>query len=76
MLARALAKDLDARQQSAVSFAAELRSVAAMFDVRAGETVRHVADAARRRRRRTGGSGGRSRRRWAWLAVAAWLWFR
>jgi serine/threonine protein kinase len=38
-LARALARDLAGRQQSAVSFAAELRSVAAMFDVRAGEDV-------------------------------------
>ena len=38
-LGRALAKDLDSRQQSAVSFAAELRSIAAMLDVRAGDTV-------------------------------------
>lgn len=38
-LARALARDLPSRLQSAVSFAAELRSVAAMFDVRAGEAV-------------------------------------
>jgi serine/threonine-protein kinase len=37
-LGRALAKDLNARQQSAVSFAAELRSVAAILDVRAGES--------------------------------------
>jgi serine/threonine protein kinase len=39
MLTRALAKDLDARQQSAASFAAELRSIGAMMDVRAGETA-------------------------------------
>ena len=38
-IGRALAKDLATRQQSAVTFAAELRSIAAMFDVRAGETV-------------------------------------
>ena len=39
MLARALAKDVGSRQQSAVSFAAELRTVAAILDVRAGENV-------------------------------------
>jgi len=74
-LARALAKDLGSRQQSAVSFAAELRSVAAMFDVRAGETVPSslmpLDD--------DGGGAGR------WWAIAAvlgglglvgWLWFR
>jgi serine/threonine-protein kinase len=38
-IARALAKDLASRQQSAVTFAAELRSIAAMFDVRSGENV-------------------------------------
>ena len=38
-LARGLSKDPASRLQSAVSFGAELRSVAAMFDVRAGETV-------------------------------------
>ena len=38
-IGRALAKDLAGRQQSAVTFAAELRSIAAMLDVRAGETV-------------------------------------
>lgn len=38
MLGRALAKDLDARQQSAASFSAELRSVAAVLDVRSGES--------------------------------------
>lgn len=37
MLTRALAKDLEARQQSAASFAAELRSLGAVMDVRAGE---------------------------------------
>lgn len=34
---RALAKDIDARQQSAAAFSAELRSVGAMLDVRAGD---------------------------------------
>jgi serine/threonine-protein kinase len=73
-LARALAKDLTVRQQSAVSFAAELRSVAAMFDVRAGETVTTsllpLDDDE-------GGTG-----KWwavgalAVLAVAAWFWFK
>jgi serine/threonine protein kinase len=38
MLMRAMAKDLDARQQSAASLSAELRSIAAVLDVRAGET--------------------------------------
>jgi serine/threonine-protein kinase len=38
-IGRALAKDLAGRQQSAVAFAAELRSIAAMFDVRSGEDV-------------------------------------
>jgi len=39
-LDRALAKSLDARQQSAVAFAAELRSFLAVLDVRAGESAR------------------------------------
>ena len=39
ILGRALAKDLDARYQSAAAFAAELRSVAAILDVRSGETA-------------------------------------
>lgn len=37
MLTRAMAKDLDARQQSAASLSAELRSIAAVLDVRAGD---------------------------------------
>jgi len=74
-LARALTKDLESRQQSAVSFAAELRSIAAMFDVRAGETVPSS-------RMPLDDDGGGSGRWWALaallggLAVAAWLWFR
>jgi serine/threonine protein kinase len=39
MLSRAMAKDLDARQQSAASLSAELRSISAMLDVRAGESA-------------------------------------
>jgi eukaryotic-like serine/threonine-protein kinase len=39
ILSHALARDLDARQQSAASFAAELRSVAAMLDVRTGDAA-------------------------------------
>jgi serine/threonine protein kinase len=39
-LERALAKSLDARLQSAVAFAAELRSFLAVLDVRAGESAR------------------------------------
>ncbi|HUF55721.1 MAG TPA: serine/threonine-protein kinase, partial [Thermohalobaculum sp.] len=35
---RALAKDIEIRQQSAAAFSAELRSVGAMLEVRAGET--------------------------------------
>ena len=74
-IARALAKDVALRQQSAVSFAAELRSVAAMLDVRAGDAVPPsllpLDDEG-------GGSA------WWWmllavvgaLAIAAWLWFR
>ena len=37
LLARALAKDLDARQQSAASLSAELRSIGAVLDVRSGD---------------------------------------
>jgi serine/threonine-protein kinase len=73
-LARALAKDLATRQQSAVSFGAELRSIAAMFDVRAGEAVPSTLLPLDDER---GGVG-----KW-WvvavlggLGVAAWLWFR
>jgi serine/threonine-protein kinase len=43
VLARALNPDLDHRVQSAVSFAAELRSVGAVLDVRGGEAV-HAPD--------------------------------
>jgi serine/threonine protein kinase len=39
ILARALAPDLGARQQSAAALAAELRSAAAVLDVRAGEST-------------------------------------
>jgi len=39
ILQRALARDLSARQQSAASLAAELRSVAAMLDVRTGDAA-------------------------------------
>lgn len=37
IISRALSKDIDGRYQSAASFGAELRSVAAVLDVRAGE---------------------------------------
>lgn len=37
IIGRALSKDIDGRYQSAASFGAELRSVAAVLDVRAGE---------------------------------------
>jgi len=40
VLARAMVPDLQRRQQSAASFAAELRSVGAVLDVRGGEAVR------------------------------------
>jgi len=43
ILARAMAPDPDGRQQSAASFAAELRSVGAVLDVRGGEAV-HAPD--------------------------------
>jgi serine/threonine protein kinase len=43
VLARAMMKDLQQRQQSAASFAAELRSVGAVLDVRGGEAV-HTPD--------------------------------
>jgi serine/threonine protein kinase len=39
LLARALAKGLDERQQSAASLSAELRSLGAMLDVRSGDAV-------------------------------------
>jgi eukaryotic-like serine/threonine-protein kinase len=38
---RAMAKNIEARQQSAASFSAELRSVGAVLDVRAGEDGPH-----------------------------------
>jgi serine/threonine protein kinase len=43
LLARALTRDLDLRQQSAAALAAELRSVAAMLDVRTGDTTQPSA---------------------------------
>ena len=43
ILTRALTPDLERRQQSAASFAAELRSVGAVLDVRTGEAV-HAPD--------------------------------
>jgi serine/threonine protein kinase len=39
VLARALVPDLNERQQSAAAFAAELRSVAAVLDVRTGDAI-------------------------------------
>ena len=39
ILARAMAKDIDSRQQSAAAFSAELRSVGAILDVRAGDST-------------------------------------
>ena len=74
-LGRALARDPAARQQSAVSFAAELRSVAAMFDVRAGESIPSTLLPL-------DDDGGGAGRWWALaavlggLGVAAWLWLR
>ncbi len=41
ILARALAKNIEGRQQSAASFSAELRSVAAVLDVRSGDAEPH-----------------------------------
>jgi serine/threonine-protein kinase len=38
LIARALAKDIEQRQQSAASFSAELRSLGAMLDVRTGDS--------------------------------------
>lgn len=43
LLARALTRDLEQRQQSAAALAAELRSVAAMLDVRTGDTAQPSA---------------------------------
>lgn len=73
-LGRALSKDPGSRLQSAVSFGAELRSVAAMFDVRSGETV---SDSLLPLDDEGGGMG----RWWAigglvLAAAAAWLYFR
>ena len=42
ILARALTPDLDQRQQSAAALAAELRSVAAVLDVRTGDAASPV----------------------------------
>ena len=74
-LGRALAKDLESRQQSAVSFAAELRSIAAILDVRAGDAV--PSDLIP-----LDDDGEGVGRWWAVLAVVgvlgivAWLWLR
>ena len=74
-IARALAKDLASRQQSAVTFAAELRSIAAMFDVRAGEDVQSTLMPL-------DDDGGGAAKWWTLLAVVGtaavglWLWFR
>ena len=38
LLTRALAKDLESRQESAASLSAELRSIGAVLDIRAGDT--------------------------------------
>ena len=70
---RAISKGLDARYQSAASFAAELRSVAAVLDVRSGETA--GGELIHLEEDRRGGP--------AWIAVlllaivvfAAWLYF-
>ena len=43
LLGRALTRDLEHRQQSAAALAAELRSVAAMLDVRTGDTAQPAA---------------------------------
>jgi serine/threonine protein kinase len=43
LLSRALTRDLEQRQQSAAALAAELRSVAAMLDVRTGDTTQPSA---------------------------------
>jgi serine/threonine protein kinase len=75
VVGRAIARDAASRQQSAVSLAAELRSVVAMLDVRSGETIPGslipIDDD-------TGGAG-----KWwaagavaAAIIVAAWFWFR
>ncbi len=66
IVARALSSDAAARYQSAAAFAAELRSVGAILDIREGD--REPPMAARRRRR----SVGRPRRR-RWPAVVAAL---
>jgi serine/threonine protein kinase len=74
-LGRALAKNIDSRQQSAVAFGAELRSIAAILDVRSGDAVQSdllpLDD-----------DGEGAGRWWALLAglgvlgVVAWLWLR
>ena len=74
-IGRALAKDLATRQQSAVTFAAELRSIAAMFDVRAGETVQTALLPL-------DDEGGSAAKWWTLAAVLGavgigiWLWLR
>ena len=56
VVARALAKSLDGRYKSAATFAAELRAVSAILDVRSGasEPAKHVSAMAPRRRRSSG----------------------
>ena len=53
VVARALAKSLDGRYESAATFAAELRAISAILDVRSGasEPTVHVSAFAPRRRR-------------------------
>jgi len=74
IVARALSKSLDERYESAVTLAAELRSVGAILDVRADASPPPVVHATVRKTRRRSGAG------WiilllvlAALAVAAWF---
>jgi hypothetical protein len=74
IVARALAKSLDQRYESAVTLAAELRSVGAILDVRADASPPPVVHAAVRQPKRSSGAG------WiilllvlAALAAAAWF---
>ena len=67
VVTRALSPDIEKRQQSAAAFAAELRSVAAVLDVRSGDTVEpsavlHIDDSPDRKA---------SGMLWAALVVAA-----
>jgi serine/threonine protein kinase/tetratricopeptide (TPR) repeat protein len=84
ILARALAKSLEERYESAATFAAELRSVGAILDVRSDAAPPPIVEPARVRRRRSVGGwivllfalGGLGAAAWFERATIERLWRR